>query len=406
VAEVSARRSPLATWVIMVAGVAVLAGAVTLEWNSLFDPSRTKALTDIEYYRNALAAVAAGRPLFDVLGYPPFALIPITPLGWLPLRQAEQMWTIAGIVGAVLLAGLMVWLARRVAGRTPALPGPSGAAASVAMAAALLLISQPMLSQLANGQISLLVISLAFVDGCGLLPRRLQGSLVGIAGAIKLTPMIFVPYYLITGQRRQAATSTVSFFIATGIGFLLYPGDSFAFWTHLGSTTRFGELARLDNRSILGTLSRWIADPTGATFSWYALVAVVGAMALLRAREHFRRGEAVQATLVMGTASVALSPISWPHHQIWLALVALWLLWTPRVLDRVVGAGVLAVYSIGVNALYEPARDPVLLSFLVWEPQALLPVLICLTGLPHDRSREPNLPTAAPSHPAAVTPPE
>ena len=386
-AGVTERRASIVTWVILLTAIGLLGTALTRVWWAVFDPSRTRPLTDIEYYRAALDAVAAGQPLFDVLGYPPFALILIAPLGWLPLTRAEQMWTIAGMVGAVLLAALLVTLTWRVPGRTRLLPGRPGAATSVAVAAFLLLFNDPMFSQLHNGQISLLVVGLTFVDGCGLLPRRLQGSLIGIAGAIKLTPMIFVPYYLITGQRRQAWTSMASFVLATGIGFALYPSDSLNFWTHLGSTTRFGDLARPDNLSMLGTLTRWIADPSLARYSWYALFLVVGAIALLRARSHFLRGEVVQATLVVGTASVALSPVSWPHHQIWLVLVALWLLWTPRTLDRVLGIGLLVVYSFGWDLLYGPLFSPDLRTFLVWEPRALVPVLICLTGLPRGRDR-------------------
>lgn len=400
-AHVSERKSALVSWVTVVTAVAGLAFAVSVLWNALFGANRTEPLTDIEYYRTALEAVAAGRPLFEVLGYPPFALIPIAPLGWMPLRLAEQVWTATSIVGVVLLAALLVWLAGRVPGRTVGRPGPVGAVTAATLAAFLLLFNNPVFSQLFNGQLSLLVIGLTFVDGCGLLPRRLQGSLIGIAGAIKLTPMIFVPYYLITGQRRQAVTATASFLVATGIGFALYPADSLDFWTHLGSTTRFGDLARPDNLSMLGTLTRWFAEPTVARYGWYALFLVVGAVELLRARSHFRRGEVVQAVLVVGSASVALSPISWPHHQIWIILIAVWLLLTPRTMDRVLGGALLVTYSIGSVTLYGSPFRFDLLTFLIWEPRALVPVVICLTGLPRDNpARTPELAAEVPAAPA------
>jgi alpha-1,2-mannosyltransferase len=388
VAELTPQRSFVVRAGSVLLSVALLVAVLTTKWRVLFDPSRTEPLVDIEYYRNALAAVAAGEPLFDLLGYPPFALVLIAPVGWFPLRQAEQIWTIAALVGAVLLAAVVVWLARRAPGRTVVLPGPDGAAVSVALAAVLLLSSDPMESQLHTGQISLFVIALAFVDGSGLLPRRLQGSLVGLAGAIKLTPMIFVPYYLVTGQRRQAVTAVASFLLFTGLGFALFPGDSVQFWTNLGSTTRFGDIARLDNLSMLGVLSRWIGDPTVARFSWYALFVVVGGIALLRARAHARRGEAVQATLVVGTASAALSPVAWPHHQIWLILIAIWLLWTPRVWERVLGAAIFALYSPVNSVFVAPAVPESSLAFAV-ALLALAPVAICLTGLPRDLASPP-----------------
>ena len=37
-------------------------------------------------------------------------------------------------------------------------------------------------------------------------------------------------------------------------------------------------------------------------------------------------GNLLAATLAVGALSVAVSPISWPHHQLWLVLAAAWYL--------------------------------------------------------------------------------
>ncbi|MFG2005081.1 glycosyltransferase family 87 protein [Spirillospora sp. NPDC048911] len=88
------------------------------------------------------------------------------------------------------------WLVARGLGRTrwPLVLG----------AASLLLLSVPLQSGLRFGQVSVFLVVLAFADAAGLVPARWRGVAIGLAGAIKLTPLIFVPYLLVIGERRAA----------------------------------------------------------------------------------------------------------------------------------------------------------------------------------------------------------
>ena len=65
-----------------------------------------------------------------------------------------------------------------------------------------------MQQNLALGQINVLLMLLIVVDL--LLPRRhwWNGIGIGVAAGIKLVPLIFIPYLLLTGRFRQAATAT------------------------------------------------------------------------------------------------------------------------------------------------------------------------------------------------------
>ncbi|MGF3948659.1 glycosyltransferase family 87 protein, partial [Staphylococcus aureus] len=134
-------------------------------------------------------------------------------------------------------------------------------------ATTMLLFSQPGLTQLVNGQLTLFVIALAFVDASGAFPRRWQGSLVGLAAALKLTPLIFLPYYAITKQWRQLVVASASFGVFTAIGFDLFPADSLYFWTHANSSARLGP-ENPENLSIYGALNRWLTDPTAVQMVW------------------------------------------------------------------------------------------------------------------------------------------
>jgi alpha-1,2-mannosyltransferase len=271
--------------------------------------------------------------------------------------------------------------------RTPPGRAPTSFLTSFGLVGTLLLLSEPVYDNLLNGQLSLLVLTLAFLDAAGVLPRKWQGTLVGLAAAFKLTPLIFFPYYLITRQWRQAGVATASFAAATGLGFALFPNDSLYFWTHTDSSGRLGT-DRMLNLSVLGSLSRWMADPAQAKLVWYGLALVLGLAALWRAWRHFRRGEQVEAALVVGCASVAISPISWPHYQIWLVLAGVWLLISGSRRTVRLGALIYVLYCpifalpIAHAIVGLDDQPQAVIPRVLWELLVLVPVLICVLGLP------------------------
>ena len=55
-------------------------------------------------------------------------------------------------------------------------------------------------------------------------PRRIpRGALIGLAAAIKLTPLLFVVFAVIIWKRRVAVMATVSFAFFTLIAWILLP---------------------------------------------------------------------------------------------------------------------------------------------------------------------------------------
>jgi alpha-1,2-mannosyltransferase len=367
-------------------GVSLTLLALTIygTWGTIFPAGVTPALFDITSYRDTLNAVAGGALMFDWLGYPPVALIVLSPLRGLPDLAGTQLWTGLGIVMALSLAAVVVSISLESRGRSFR-SNQLEFLTSFAIAATLLLISAPMQNQLLCGQITLIIITLAFLDASGAVPRRWQGSLVGIAAALKLTPLMFFPYYLVTKQWRQAAMATAAFGVATGIGFALFPRDSLYFWTHANSSGRL-EPGRIDNASVFGLLTRWIPNPTVVQWTWVGLALVIGAATYWQARKHFLRGEQIEAALVVGIASTVVSPIAWPHYQVWVVLAALWLLLSRRGAIVALGVGIYLLVTIPFAAFGRYAVEAGIPGMnALWELTVLVPVAISVLGLPRRR---------------------
>jgi len=104
-----------------------------------------------------------------------------------------------------------------------------------------------------------------------------------LVGAIKLAPMILVPYYLVTRQWRAALNATIAFAAATIVGGVFRWSDSIRYWCHPDVVrASLGDPARTDNWSIYGVLSRLGLGDSARTVSWLALAAVVLGLAVWR----------------------------------------------------------------------------------------------------------------------------
>lgn len=340
--------------------------------------------TDLDIYRASLRSVAAGTSnTYAALPYPPIAFVALSFLAYLPPVLGDQVWT-ALEVALILVISLVLSM------RTLEIQGRDRRAerwtltALTATAALLLLTTRPVVSQITAGQMSLVVMSLAFIDLCGVLPRRYRGALVGVAGALKVTPLIFVVYYLATGQRRKAAVATGSFAIVTGIGWAIFPAASWQFWTRVGGSDQFGDPARHDNLSIHSMLTRISPELGAQSWLWLLLGAAVMISALWRARVHFQRDEKMESFLTVAVAATVVAPIAWPHYFVWLPVLAVWLWFTGRGRARVVSALIYLAYSEATVArILTPLADAHPRSASVIDILVLIPMAIGIFGLPH-----------------------
>ena len=156
-------------------------------------------------------------------------------------------WQVGLAVLTIGLLPLVAYLSLGLAGR-PA--GVARAAAAFAIAAVGLWL-EPVAMTLFFGQINLVL--LALVVGDLALPDRIKGKGIGIglAAGIKLTPLIFIPYLLLTRRVKAAAVSSLTFAVTVGLGFALLPHAAAVYWG--GKVTRPGSRPfHLDDQSLNG----------------------------------------------------------------------------------------------------------------------------------------------------------
>jgi alpha-1,2-mannosyltransferase len=274
-------------------------------------------LADLHVYRGAVLAMWHGDSLYsyaagngDPFTYPPFAGLVLAPVGGPPEPLLRVLWT--ALTLAVVFA-----LAVAVARRVPWAPAP--------LVALALLASAPVARDVRFGQVSVLLAGLVALDGLAAPApaTRGRGLATGLAGAIKLTPLVFVPYLWLAGRRRAAAYAVAAAAGATALAFVVLPGDSVRYWfTELWHPERIGNLAGTGNQSINGLLLRSGLPSAWVRPAWAVLAVVVLGLGLVRAARATRAGYPLVGLAVAGAVCVAVSPVSWTHHQIWLVLAA------------------------------------------------------------------------------------
>jgi alpha-1,2-mannosyltransferase len=293
---------------------------------------------DAAVYRGGGIAARNQPAMLYALGFGPAKLPFIySPFGALLFAVASgasfATWQ-AGL--AVLTIGLLpavAYLALGLAGR-PA--GPGRAAAAFAIAAAGLWL-EPVAMTLFFGQINLVL--LALVVGDLALPDRFKGKGIGIglAAGIKLTPLIFIPYLLLTRRVKAAAVSTLTFAITIGLGFVLLPHASAVYWG--GGFDKPSRHYHLSDQSLNGVILRLTHGGPDAHAYWLIAAAVVGIAGLATSILASRRGHELTGLLACAATGLLVSPISWSHHYVYVVPALVLAAAGPRRLGyRILGA--------------------------------------------------------------------
>ncbi|OBK65077.1 glycosyltransferase 87 family protein [Mycobacterium sp. 1165178.9] len=326
---------------------------------------------DIDVYQMGARAWMDGRPLYrgDALfhtpivnlpfTYPPLAAIVFCPFAWMHMPTASVAITALTLLllvvsTAMVLARLDVW------GTSTVLPGPAWLRrlwlAIVAAAASIWL--EPISSNFAYGQINVVLMTLVIAD-C--LPRRTpwpRGLLLGLGMALKLTPAVFLLYFLLRRDNRAALTALASFAGATLIGFVLAWNDSWEYWTHtVHHTDRIGSASLNTDQNIAGALARLALAEQGPYLLWVAASLLVLAMTVWAMRRALRAGEPTLALVCVALFGLVVSPVSWSHHWVWVLPT---LLVTGIVGWRRRNVALMAVCAIGV-------------ALMRWSPIDLMP---------------------------------
>jgi len=186
---------------------------------------------------------------------------------------------------------------------------------------------EPIRTTLGYGQVNTMLMALVVAD---LLPdrpgerRRIpQGSLIGLAAAIKLTPALFVVFAFLIGRRRLAFTAIASFVGFTAIGAIFQFSQTVRFWTGLsGGDTRTASPLYTGNQSLLGVFFRLGDSSRTTTLIGLGCAGLVALLATLVAAHWWQLGQQVFAVGLVGLATCLASPLSWTHHYVWIVPMA------------------------------------------------------------------------------------
>ena len=263
--------------------------------------------------------------------YPPFAALVFAPLTVLPERAAQVVWSVVNVVALLAL----VWLSLRVA--RPGLPRDRRLLWSLILMTPALWI-EPVHLTLGFGQINIVLAALVLADLTGHLRigRRTvpRGILVGVVAAIKLIPLVFVPYLFLTRQTKAAWVALGTFVGCSAVAAAVNPGASWSYWTKYATDAkRVGGVFYISNQSLRAVVDRvdHRVVSTGLVTALSGLVLVLG---IGLATWAYRSSSSFLGVLVCATTGLLVSPITWAHHMVWAVPVLVWLIWAP---DRPAG---------------------------------------------------------------------
>lgn len=337
---------------------------------------------DFQVYRLGAQAWLHGTPIYGRLPlvggkellftYPPAAAVIFVPLAVLPLSLATVVFgalslLALGFVGyRCLPPNALRVVTERVRRLADARRAAFALTGTLTVAAVAL---QPMRETFGLGQINLVLMAMVFVDA---LPRgdalpgsdRWRGVATGIAAGIKLTPLVFVLFFLLRKDFRATGRMLAGFAGTVAIGLACAPRDSIAYWTGLsGSAARVGTPATDGNQSLYGLALR-LGLPTSAWLAASVVTVVLGALA---ARACLARAEPVLALCAVAVVGLLISPVSWTHHWVWIVPIVLALVARARPTDLVLVAIGLTLFAAKVGKADSAfvAYGIVLLAYLV-----------------------------------------
>ena len=317
--------------------------------------------TDATVYRDAGLAVRHQPSLLYTLGFglakQPFTYTPFAALLFAvasPLAFAD--WQ---VVLAVVTIGLLPVVAYQALGLAGRPTGIARAAAAFAIAAVSLWL-EPVSMTLFFGQINLVL--LVLVVGDLALPDRTRGKGIGIglAAAIKLTPLIFVAYLLFTRRVRAAAVSALTFAATIGLGFALLPHASAVYWG--GQFEQPGSKPfHLLNQSLNGAILRLTHTGPHAHAYWLAAALVTALVGLATSVVASRRGHELLGVVTCAATGLLVSPVSWSHHYVYVIPALVLAAYGPRRLGyRIAGVALIVglfgfwPVPIGTEGDYDP----------------------------------------------------
>jgi alpha-1,2-mannosyltransferase len=293
---------------------------------------------DIDVYRMGGQAWLDGRPLyadgvmFQTRGgldlpftYPPLAAVAFAPFALLSLDVASILITLTTLIllivaTTILLTRLDVW-SDPAEGRSAVTGEPAWlrrAWLAAAIVAPAVIFFEPVRSNFDFGQINVVLMTLVIAD-C--VPRKTpwpRGMLLGLAIALKLTPAVFLLYFVLRRDTRALIVAAASTGIATLAGFAFAWRDSLEYWTEtVRNTDRIGTATLNTNQNIAGALARLGLGEEVRFVLWTVACFAVLGLTVWAARRVLKAQQPVLALICVAMFGLVVSPVSWSHHWVW-----------------------------------------------------------------------------------------
>ena len=320
-----------------IAGFIGLLGVIIATVTTAIQVMLTDFPIDMIIYREGVKAFMAGNEVYSVpmmagdialpFLYPPFGALVMVPLAgdWFSDAMAGDIVIILSnlLIGLVLLL-LAFALNKQRTNRFAS----SDVIAVTALVWGIVLIFEPV--RLNNGfaQINIILMALVALD---LIPRKRlkwlpQGWLIGIAAAIKITPLAMLLYFLVRKEIKPIITAGISAIVATAIAAAVRWDVAWEYFTvnllSMGSGGEIGvQTAYQSNSSLKGFLERLYTSQEAmdtasmiTTIIWFCLAiitVVLGGWLMIALN---KRGLNIEAFMINAFIMLLISPVSWSHH--------------------------------------------------------------------------------------------
>jgi alpha-1,2-mannosyltransferase len=253
--------------------------------------------------------------------YPPFAALLFAPLSHLPILFDQLVFSWLSLVALFGVIAVSIHVTCRTLGRRAILWWSLLLVTPVGLL-------DPVRETLLLGQVNIILALAVIADMTMVRPGR-RGYLVGLAAAIKLTPLILVPYLLFSRQRGAWQRALASFVAAGALTALVAPSTSRTYWLHaVWRPNSAGWLPWVGNQGALGVTERLLHHGISAT-STFVLVAGVTGVGLWIAVKAYQASSPLLGFLVIEATESIASPVSWSHHFVWVVLLIAWLALAP-----------------------------------------------------------------------------
>lgn len=294
---------------------------------------------DAAVYREGALALVNGESLyaqpFDMgdislpFIYPPIGAILFAPWGYFDFITVELAGNLV-VIGSSLLLLLCLYLVTNavLSGQDKLL-----AFTIAAISWPIALFAEPVFLNADLGQINILIMALVVMDLLPIKRRIPRGVLIGLAAAIKITPLAMLLYFLVKKDFRGIINAVISLLAFTAIGAVLAWENTKEFFSstllNLSAEGDSGvDTTFQSNSSIQAMLYRWWTSKADAeasslpTILWIVLSLIAVAAVAYLMHQLFSRGLHVEAVMVNAMLMLLISPISWSHHWVWLPLWA------------------------------------------------------------------------------------